>query len=61
MRKAAVDKLKALHLQAIPERDVMEVVGEMTAYVYDWQPDLLDLDQGMDLLAVSLNSSSWAD
>jgi len=56
-----VDKLKALHLQAIPERDVMEVVGEMTAYVYDWQPDLLDLDQGMDLLAVSLNSSSWAD
>jgi hypothetical protein len=44
VRKAAVDKLKALHLQAIPERDVMDVVGEMTAYVYDWQPDLLDLD-----------------
>jgi hypothetical protein len=44
VRKAAVDKLKALDLQALPEPDVMNVVGEMTAYVYDWEPDLLDLD-----------------
>src|SRR6266568_547762 len=44
VRKAAVDRLKALDLQVIPERDVMDVVGEMTAYVYDWQPDLLDLE-----------------
>jgi hypothetical protein len=44
VRKAAVARLKTLDLRAIPETDVMDVVGEMTAYVYDWQPDLGDVE-----------------
>jgi hypothetical protein len=44
VHRAAVDKLKTLDLTAIPEQDVMDVIGELTAFAYDWEPDLLDFE-----------------
>ena len=44
VHEAAVAKLKTLDVVAIPEADIMDVIGELTAFAYDWEPDLLDFE-----------------
>lgn len=43
--RAAVAKLKTLNIGAIPEVDVLDVIGELRAFAYDWNPNLFDYEE----------------